>query len=139
MSKAYTFFVPGDPRTKGSKSLMRTKNGRYVMVEASANKLKKWMNKIGDIAKGAFDEPLNGAIRLDCVFQFNKPKTVKNRDLPHVRPDLDKLLRAVNDALTGIAFKDDGQVTTIISMKAYTQGQCGCLITVRHDELSIIQ
>ena len=133
----YSFFVRGVPATKGSKSLMQTKSGRYIMVEAGANKLKKWMRAISSEARCVFEEPMEGAIHLVCRFYFERPKSVKKRKLPHVRPDLDKLLRAVNDALQGIAFKDDGQVTTIISHKYYaTLGalDTGVLIEVFRDE-----
>lgn len=38
---------------------------------------------------------------------------------PHMvqKPDLDKLLRALNDGLTGIAFHDDSQVVYIKATK----------------------
>jgi Holliday junction resolvase RusA-like endonuclease len=36
-----------------------------------------------------------------------------------VAPDLDKLVRAVLDALTAVAYRDDGQVTRITATKEY--------------------
>lgn len=33
------------------------------------------------------------------------------------KPDLDKLLRALNDGLTGVAFHDDSQVVNIAATK----------------------
>ena len=42
------------------------------------------------------------------------------RPLPHVKPDLDKLIRAMNDSLTDArVWGDDGQVTTISARKIY--------------------
>ena len=129
------FFVPGIPKSKGSKSMIKTKTGRYLMIEANANKLRVWMRAIEARAMLAFKEPIEGAIHLECRFYFQRPKTVKKRLLPHVKPDLDKLLRAVDDALQGIAFKDDSQVTTIISHKYYvTDNNQGVLIGVYKDE-----
>ena len=55
---------------------------------------------------------------MDLVFIFNKPKTVK-RNEPYVRPDLDKLIRAVLDGLTGVAYEDDQQVVRLTAQKAY--------------------
>jgi Holliday junction resolvase RusA-like endonuclease len=52
------------------------------------------------------------------AFIFLKPKTVK-RDFPSVPPDLDKLVRGVLDALTAIAYVDDGQVVEIYAKKSY--------------------
>ena len=39
--------------------------------------------------------------------------------MPSVAPDLDKLIRAVLDGLTAIAYVDDGQVVSIVAEKAY--------------------
>jgi len=47
-----------------------------------------------------------------------RPKTVK-RNHPSVAPDLDKLIRGALDALTAIAYVDDGQVVEIYSKKIY--------------------
>jgi Holliday junction resolvase RusA-like endonuclease len=41
--------------------------------------------------------------------------------MPTVPPDLDKLIRAVLDGLTGVAYKDDGQVVKITAVKIYGQ------------------
>lgn len=38
---------------------------------------------------------------------------------PSSKPDLDKLVRAVNDALTGIVLQDDSQVVAIQTLKEY--------------------
>ncbi len=55
---------------------------------------------------------------MELLFVFNRPKTVK-RDEPYVRPDLDKLIRAVLDGLTGVAYEDDQQVVRLTAQKAY--------------------
>jgi crossover junction endodeoxyribonuclease RusA len=49
---------------------------------------------------------------------MNRPKTV-NRPEPSVAPDLDKLVRAVLDGLTAIAYRDDGQVVRLTAAKQY--------------------
>ena len=40
---------------------------------------------------------------------------------PAKRPDLDKLVRAVKDALTKVLWHDDGQVVEILARKFYAQ------------------
>ena len=57
-------------------------------------------------------------MEIQMVFIMPKPKTVK-RAYPTVAPDLDKLVRAVLDALTGICYLDDSQVTDIRASKVY--------------------
>ena len=53
---------------------------------------------------------------------MSKPKSAK-RAFPSVKPDLDKLIRAVLDGLTGVAFEDDSQVILIQSSKTYGENQ----------------
>jgi Holliday junction resolvase RusA-like endonuclease len=39
--------------------------------------------------------------------------------LPAVMPDADKLFRSVGDALSGIAYRDDAQITTAVVRKRF--------------------
>ena len=71
--------------------------------------------------------PAPNPIEMTIDFRLPRPKTVR-RNLPYVAPDLDKLIRAVLDALTGVAYVDDGQVVTIKSTKTY--GDPGVTITL---------
>jgi Holliday junction resolvase RusA-like endonuclease len=56
--------------------------------------------------------PLEGPIRVRLSFVMPRPAaTPKRRTPPAIkRPDIDKLTRAVNDALSGICWRDDSQV-----------------------------
>ena len=47
------------------------------------------------------------------------PKMQHYYDLPTVMPDVDKLLRAVMDALTGVCYADDAQVVSVQVAKVY--------------------
>jgi Holliday junction resolvase RusA-like endonuclease len=51
---------------------------------------------------------------------------------PTVAPDLDKLLRLVNDAITdaGCVWLDDAQVVEIRARKVYVTTQPGCSIRI---------
>jgi crossover junction endodeoxyribonuclease RusA len=57
-------------------------------------------------------------VEIDMIFTMARPKTV-NRPEPSVAPDLDKLVRAVLDGLTAIAYRDDGQVVRLTAAKQY--------------------
>jgi Holliday junction resolvase RusA-like endonuclease len=59
-------------------------------------------------------------MKVTLLFIMPRPKTIK-RPEPSVAPDLDKLVRAALDALTSVAYGDDGQVTEIHAMKIYGQ------------------
>jgi crossover junction endodeoxyribonuclease RusA len=59
-------------------------------------------------------------VRVLVEFFIAKGDSIpKKRLYPSVKPDVDKLLRAVLDSLTGVAFHDDGQVVEISGWKNY--------------------
>ena len=107
------FTVNGLPIAQGS---MKVFNGRIVHVSGPA--LKAWRDKIAwtalSVGFRATDEP----VRLTLAFTLARPKTV-TREFPTVVPDLDKFVRSVGDALTGVVFRDDSQVVDIIASKRY--------------------
>ena len=91
-------------------------NGR--MIHAKDKELKIWRELIGWKAKEAGATPSSMPIFMVMNFRVKKPKSVK-RIFPTVPPDLDKYIRGVLDALTGIAYLDDSQVITIQATKRY--------------------
>ena len=107
------FFVAGKPVPQGSMSYFK---GR--MVHQNDKELQAWRDIVGWCARRYFPEQLKGAVTLTVEFILPKPKSV-TRDEPFVKPDLDKLVRAIGDALTGIAFADDSQVTALVATKRY--------------------
>ena len=114
------FIIDGRCPTKGStRSFLNPKTGRVVTV-ADNKSLKQWTTDARWQAKAA-KVPMvykPHGVAIDVRVEFVKPKTAK-QTAPTVRPDADKLLRAVLDALTGVAYTDDGQVVYAAIMKAY--------------------
>ena len=108
-----SFFVKGKPISQGSLKFIK---GRAIHVKG--RELALWRGTIATIARGTNITKIQVGVDIDLVFIFNKPKTVK-RDEPFVRPDLDKLIRAVLDGLTGVAYEDDQQVVRLTAQKAY--------------------
>ena len=64
-----------------------------------------------------------GAVMLDVTFVRERPKSLPKRTTPaHTKyPDLSKLVRAIEDALTGIVWHDDSQVVETHSRKRYAE------------------
>ena len=58
---------------------------------------------------------------ISLTFNILRPKSVSSKKRPEVtvKPDLDKLTRAVIDAMTGIMYDDDCQVIHILAKKQY--------------------
>jgi len=107
------FRAEGIPVPQGS---MKVINGRVLHSQGSA--LAVWRSTIAWSAKQAGAIPVADPIQMTLVFIMPRPKTVK-REFPSVAPDLDKLIRAALDALTGVAYLDDGQVVEIHAHKIY--------------------
>lgn len=107
------FRVVGQPIPQGS---MKVINGHIIHSQGSA--LAAWRSLVALAAKRAGATPTDAPISMTLIFIMKKPKTV-TRQYPTVAPDLDKLVRAVLDALTAIAYKDDSQVIDIRALKIY--------------------
>jgi hypothetical protein len=121
---AFAFIARGNPAPQGSKKpkgLYRSKAGNLVsrMVE-SAEGLDQWR---GDIVQAATNALPPGWIRLaennrdglvlDVVFSMEAPSALpkRTRSWCGTQPDLDKLARAVGDALgTAGVYKDDARI-----------------------------
>jgi Holliday junction resolvase RusA-like endonuclease len=124
-----TFTVYGKTATKGStRSFVRR---GHVVTLADNRNLGAWTQAAKWAARqaGASITLKPRAVKVLVTFQFVLPKSVKARAHHTVKPDLDKLLRAVLDALTGIAYEDDAQVVTAVAMKVYGVDEY-CLVEV---------
>jgi len=124
-------WVSGIPQPQGSKRLF---GGR--LVEGNDKTLRPWRATIAGEARHKFvnnssesREPTTDAVFVTLGFMFARPKShygsgrnsheIK-RSAPaykSTRPDLDKLVRAVLDALTGIVFVEDSQVAGLSAWK----------------------
>lgn len=84
---------------------------------------------LGHLAKVAMNRraPLTGNIKLSVDFYRLKPRDVASRNWG----DLDNHIKAVLDALNGIAFVDDRQVTRIVAAKHFGEPH----INIRLEEL----
>jgi len=107
------FFVAGRPVPQGSLKFI---NGHAIHMRAQD--LALWRADIARVAKSVIWEKAVESVEVHLTFTLLKPKTVK-RNEPFVRPDIDKLIRAVLDGLTGVAYDDDQQVTKITAIKEY--------------------
>ena len=64
-------------------------------------------------------EPLDGPLEVEATFYFERPRRPKF-DAPAVKPDLDKLCRALGDALTAAEIvTDDARIVTWHAHKTY--------------------
>ena len=114
-------------------SMNAYKRGRHIVVTSANKKLKPFREQVTAAARVALflagydgDEgpksPMFGKhvpVLIELAFTFVKPKSVGKRIHSVVKPDLDKLVRGVFDALTGTVWADDAQCVEISARKAY--------------------
>jgi Holliday junction resolvase RusA-like endonuclease len=129
------FTCLGVPQPAGSKTGFHNKQTGRTWVVDAAKKSKPWKLEVASaaraamLAQGATGEGLllNGPLTLDVSFHMPRPKghfgarglRPSAPDYPTTRPDVTKLLRAVEDALTGVVWRDDAQVIFQYARKLY--------------------
>ncbi len=113
------FTVRGVPVPQGSTKAFVVK-GRAITTNKTPA-LVAWRQAIAEEArKVAPPALLGGALNVSCYFTFAAPKSRKKQGMTmYSRPDLDKLLRAVLDACTGVLWHDDAQVCILRGQKVY--------------------
>lgn len=108
-------FVPGTPVPQGSKRGFINPAGHVTIVDANT-KTRPWRADITAHVRDAVGPtliyPAEIPVALTLLFVMPRRATEPKRlTPPHVRkPDLDKLSRAVLDALAGVVYAQDQQV-----------------------------
>ena len=132
-----SFTVYGIAAPAGSKRGFIHKQSGRVIITDDAKRSRPWKAQVSDAAAEAMRgaDLLTGPLLLELTFWMPRPKghygTGRNAAVvktgapkaPTVKPDLLKLARAVEDALTGVCYLDDAQITCETLQKAYTTGQ----------------
>ena len=115
-----TFFAHGLPVPQGSTRAFVVK-GRPV-ITSTAKGLAAWRRLIADAAQ-AHARMHEGAVVLGVDFYLPRPKSAPKRKPIHAskRPDIDKLLRAILDSLSGVMYRDDAQVVRVNVSKGYAR------------------
>lgn len=110
--------VYGSPAPQGSKKFVgTTKTGRGLMVESS-KKVKPWRQDVKLAAQQAreayaLQAPMDGPLSVSMVFTMPKPASAPKtrRTWPDKKPDVSKLARSTEDALSDAGlWVDDARV-----------------------------
>lgn len=112
------FMVEAEPRSQGSMTAVYNRRLGVARVRHNAAPaLSLWRAQCRDAAKEAGATSWEGPIGIRISFGIAAPQDTRH-GYPK-RPDLDKLVRAVLDSLTGTCYGDDSQVTKIIATKVW--------------------
>jgi len=118
--------VYGVPIPQGSTKAFLPKGWKRPIVTHDSAKTKPWRQAIVDASREqmAGRAPFEGPVWLRVMFFLPRPKSAPKRIVePAKLPDLDKLVRAVGDALTAAGvWRDDGQVIATSARKAFAGG-----------------
>lgn len=137
---SFSFFVPGEPVTEGSTKAFAS-GQRVVVTHDRGRELDAWRLKVAHAAaaaaEAAYWEPCNdGAVEVWVEFRLPRPKSIpKARKHAQTKPDLDKLQRAIGDALApykrpGI-LRDDSRIVAWHAIKRYADDTHPAGVTVR--------
>lgn len=122
-----SFFVTGTPVPQGSKTAFVV-GKRAIVTDQNRAKLKPWRETVAIAADQGRTFP--GPVEVEMVFHVAKPQRPRWH-VPAVKPDIDKLVRAVLDGLTdGGLVEDDARVVHLHAWKVYKL-PLGVRITVR--------
>jgi Holliday junction resolvase RusA-like endonuclease len=121
--------VYGTPAPAGSKTVGFAKGGRHFVRDSSGKRGSDWRRNVAQAAGIAMQNRalLDGPLVLEVVFTIPRPKSHYGaRGIrpsapthPTVAPDTTKLLRAIEDAMEGIVYRNDAQIITQTARKVY--------------------
>jgi len=118
---SFYFEVPGPFGVKGSTFSFLDRRGQ-LRTKTDSKHGKSFAAAVQWAARraGVTMVPKGRGVTVSVIYGFARPKgRDRLRCDPCVRPDVDKLCRALMDALTGIAYHDDGQVVALSVRKIY--------------------
>lgn len=133
--------VYGTPVPQGSmKAFVR---GGRAQITSANNNLKPWREAIKSAVDDVFatkgQYTYEGPVEVKINFWLPKPKSTPKKVIyPAKKPDLDKLIRGVFDALTEASvWKDDSLVVCVYARKLFADefNRMGCSIDVWSAEL----
>lgn len=130
-----TFDVRGIPVPQGTARAFVA--GGRAIIATDANRLSSpigaWRAAVRSEAQRAIGPAptIAAPVMVSAEFRLPRPKSLPKRVLqPDAKPDLDKLGRALLDAITGVIVRDDAQVVGLYLTKAYDSERPGVSVTV---------
>lgn len=135
-------WVPGTPIQQGSliaRIIWTGGKPRAVLHSHASADLKRWRTLVAEAVRDAGHPEVGPYAAVSAIFHMPKPRTTKYSDYPAGTPDLDKLQRALGDALTesGIV-ADDARIVRWNVSEVWAGGlgsvhpEPGVLITIGH-------
>lgn len=125
------FDIPGSPIGQG-RPKFSTINGHAVAYDPEKSRNYKAYVKL--LATQAMKEQgfemIEGPCSLDILAFFEVPKSKSKKfkeralsglEYPTKKPDIDNIIKAIQDALNGLAYKDDALIVKLGVVKLYSE------------------
>lgn len=142
-------FVPGKPEPQGSSRAFR--HGNRVVITSANPKLKSWRAKMTEALREEAERrnisDYSGAAAMLVTFVLPRPAShltskgelTKSAPEAHLsKPDLDKLVRAVGDAISDAGiWRDDSVLMSLQAAKYYSDAFLEPGVTIVVDLLDI--
>ena len=133
--RGVTFGVRGIPVPQGTARAFVA--GGRAFLATDANRLNSpigaWRAAIAREAQVAMTgwALIETPVGIMATFGLPRPRSLPKRVTePDAKPDLDKLARALLDAITGVVIRDDAQVVDLQLRKLYDDEQPGVFVNV---------
>ena len=125
MNRTLSFFTKGDPIPEGSHKYVGYRNGKPTIVHDNL-RLAGWRMIVARDAKNAADAAgwapkHDGPVTVEARFYMPRPKRPRFPNHAATKPDLDKLIRAIGDALADYngVLAEDSRIVTWTTSKEY--------------------
>lgn len=124
------FSIPGEPQGKARARVVRTKIGRSISYTPEKTAAyEKQVRQCYQNQVGGWKFPPDCPLRVEITAFFSIPKSKSKREkeqmregelLPIKKPDADNITKIICDALNGVAYADDKQITSLTIHKGYS-------------------
>lgn len=140
IGQSITLRIPGKPQPGGSKRAFTPKGWNRPVIVDSNPKAMDWKRTVQAFAmRAATGRILDGPLRVTMTFVVARPQGHFGKrglrpsapTFPATKPDVLKLARTTEDALTGIVWTDDARIVVEILRKLYTtNGRTGAVVEI---------
>lgn len=120
------FTVYGRSEPQGSTRAFIPKGWKRAIITTTNPRLKSWRQELSKAAmlacaKSNQSFPFAKTVPLEArlVFFFKPPQKKLTSNHKTTRPDLDKLMRATLDGMSGIVYEDDSQIASAMIQKQF--------------------
>ncbi len=134
-----TFTIPGEPVTQGSMAAV-LRRGKPVAIHSKRRSrigrdresIESWPRacEVSRAERDARIPPIDGPVEVVATFALPRVKQPRCA-YPDTKPDLDKLCRALGDALEGVVVLQDSRIVRWSAAKVWTDEEPGVRVSVR--------